>query len=254
MVFLYPFPDQQEMIRRHSSREYADHPYFIAGEELADVSGNKLHRLLLEELKQRLPSDAHILDVGAGSGDFIGYASKYFTNIQGIEPSAYLSERARARTGKEIFNVAFEDFPKKNEYDAVILMDIIEHTADPKALLSKASEVLKPGGLLFVCTVDSNSLLYLLSPLVYVASSFVGKAKYILERIYCYQHNWYFNRKVLRGLLENSQFEVIVQNGYEFPLERLKESPVILWGLRLVYFLHQLLGMKTEQYILAKKL
>ena len=241
------------MIRRHSSKKYADHPYFIAGEELAEVGGNKLHQLLLEELKQRLPPNAHILDVGTGSGDFIGYASRHFANIEGIEPSAYLAERARARTGKEIFNVAFEDFSKNNKYDAVILMDIIEHTADPRALLSNASDVLKPGGLLFICTVDSNSLLYLLSPLVYLASSFVGKAKYVLERIYCYQHNWYFNRKVLRDLLENSQFETIIQNGYEFPLERLKESPVILWGLRLVYFLHQLLGMRTEQYVLAKK-
>jgi 2-polyprenyl-3-methyl-5-hydroxy-6-metoxy-1,4-benzoquinol methylase len=252
LVFLSPYPDRQEMIRRHQTEDYANHPYFKAGEEIAEKEGLELHHFLLTLLKSRLPSTARILDVGAGSGDFLSLAAPHF-QVSGVEPSPYLAERIEKRVGCPVFVGAFEDYQDSMGFDAVVLIDIIEHTADPRQLLQKAFDTLRPGGLLVVCTVDSNALLYHLGPLVWRLSGSVSQAKYILQRIFCYQHNWYFNRNVLKGVIQQAGFSILEHKGYEFPLNRLQESFIIVSGLRMLYLVQKILGSNTEQYLLAQK-
>jgi SAM-dependent methyltransferase len=252
LVFLTPHPDKDEMVRRHQTKEYADHPYFKAGEEAADQGGLSLHHQVIDKLRGRLHGRARLLDVGAGSGDFLRLAAPHF-DVAGVEPSSFLAERIRERMDCPIFVGAFEDYDRREDADAVLLMDIIEHAADPRRLLRKAHETLRPDGLLYVCTVDSNSLLYRLAPWVWRMSGVSAKAHYILHRIFCYQHNWYFNRRVLCRLVEEAGFTVVEHQGYEFPLNRLRESLVVKTGLRALYAAQKLLDSNTEQYLLAKK-
>ncbi len=253
LIFVHPYPTQAQMVERHMSRDYADHPYFTAGEDVADSGSHDIHRLALDALAAHLPREARILDVGAGSGDFVRAAATCFANVEGLEPSPHLAARARQRTGKTIIEAPFEAFSPDLPYDAVVLMDIIEHTADPRAVISKARGLLRPGGLLFICTVNSSSLLYGLSPLLAQAARIAGKFRYLLERVYCYQHNWYFNEQALAGVVRHCEFDVLEHKRYEFPLDRLHENRLILLGLRLVYFMQKLLGSSTEQYLLAKR-
>jgi 2-polyprenyl-3-methyl-5-hydroxy-6-metoxy-1,4-benzoquinol methylase len=240
------------MIQRHTTKKYADHPYFKAGEAISKEEGLELHHKLLNMLKSRLKPEACILDVGAGTGDFLAMASSYF-KMKGIEPSPYLAERIQRRTGCKVFVGAFEDYDGKDEFDAVVLMDIIEHTSDPRVLLKKVFKVLRSGGLLFISTVENNSLLYKLAPLIWKASRYSDKARYILQRIFCYQHNWYYNKYVLKNLIEQSGFSVLEHQGFEFPIKRLNENFILLFGLRFIYMLNALLGLRTEQCLLAQK-
>ncbi|HXG12338.1 MAG TPA: class I SAM-dependent methyltransferase [Gemmataceae bacterium] len=252
LVFLSPHPGKDEMVRRHQTKEYADHPYFRAGEEAAEQGGLELHHQVIAMLRAHLGARARLLDVGAGSGDFLRLAAPHF-RVAAVEPSPYLARRIRERIDCPVFVGAFEDYEAAGDSDAVLLMDIIEHAADPRRLLRKAGEVLRPGGLLYVCTVDSDSLLYRLAPLVWRLSWLSPKARYVLHRIFCYQHNWYFNRLVLRRLVEEAGFTVLEHRGYEFPLNRLREGLVVKAGLRAIYVVQKLLGSNTEQYLLARK-
>lgn len=253
LVFLYPYPSQEQMVARHLSREYAEHPYFQAGEDMSAQGETPLHSLAFSALSRHIPRDSRVLDVGAGAGDFVRAASSRFPNVEGLEPSPHLARRARERSGKVIIESSFENFSPDTPYDAVVLMDIIEHTADPRAVLAKAKELLKPGGMVFICTVNSSSLLYKLSPIISAAASLSRKARYILERIYCYQHNWYFNERALAGIVRDAGFEMILHERYEYPLDRLRESRLIIAGLRMIYLLQRLLGSSTEQYLLARR-
>lgn len=253
LIYLFPFPDKDTMIRRHQTEAYAQHPYFAAGEAAAAATdGFALHRRFLSLLTRDLPPRARVLDVGAGTGDFIELASAAF-EMTAIEPSPYLAERIRKRTPCRVFEGAFEDFVPERPYDAVLLMDMIEHTADPRGLLRHAANALKPGGILFVCTVDSRALLYRLGRIAWRASAVSGTAKYVLHRIFCQQHNWYPNRPVLGQLAREAGFAIVDHQGYEFPLDRLRESPWLVAGLRLVYGAQKLLGARSEQYLLARK-
>lgn len=252
LIFRFPYPDQAEMVRRHQTESYANHPYFAAGTHAAEGDGFGLHQTFLSLLKKYLPSGGRVLDVGAGTGDFVAVGAGAF-EMSAVEPSPYLAEQIRQRTRAEVFQGAFEDFSPTAQYDAVLLMDIIEHAADPRTLLRQAAAVLRPGGLLFVCTVDSQALLYAFGPAAWWASRFSRKARYVLHRIFCEQHNWYFNRRVLAGVVREADFAILEHQGYEFPLERLRESLIIVAGLRVIYGLQQVLGANTEQYLIARK-
>ena len=176
LVFPFPYPSQEEMVRRHESREYAMHPYFAAGEAIADKDGLGFHQQVVTLLAARLPAGSRLLDVGAGTGDFLKLASGHFA-VTGVEPSPHLARRIEQRIQCPLHVGPFEEFRPLEPFDAVVMMDIIEHTADPRRLLRQAFEVLRPGGLLFVCTVDSRSLLYQLGPLVWRLSAISAKAR-----------------------------------------------------------------------------
>ncbi len=253
LIYLFPYPDQHEMIRRHQTEAYAAHPYFAAGGDAAAThEGFRLHRRFLSLLERHLAPGSRVLDVGAGTGDFVELGSATF-RMSAVEPSRFLAARIRARAACEVFEGAFEDFAPAEPFDAVLLMDMIEHAADPRALLRHAAAVLKPGGVLFVCTVDSRALLYRLGPLTWRAARVSRTAGYVLHRIFCAQHNWYFNRVVLARVAREAGFTVLDHQGYEFPLDRLRERRLLVAGLRGVYWAQQLLGANTEQFLIARK-
>lgn len=252
LVFPFPYPTQQEMVRRHQSEEYAAHPYFAAGEAAADETGLGFHHRVAAMLAERLPKDARLLDVGAGTGDFLKLAASHFA-VAAVEPSEHLARRLGERIQCPLHVGPFETYTPAEKFDAIVMIDIIEHAADPRGLLNHARDLLKPGGLLFIATVDSQSLLYRMSPLIWRASAFSQKAAYVLRRIYCYQHNWYFNRAVLGSIVSRAGFNVVEHRGYEFPLNRLRESAVILLGLRAIYAAQAVWGANTEQYLLAAR-
>jgi hypothetical protein len=58
---------------------------------------------------------------------------------------------------------------------------------------------------------------------------------------------------VLGQVVRDAGFAAIEHQGYEFPLDRLRESPVVVAGLRAVYLAQRLLGANTEQYVIARK-
>jgi len=252
LVYLTPAPTQAEMVRRHQSKEYAEHPYFTAGEQAAETRGLPVHEIVLSKLIALLPQGGRLLDVGAGTGDFLNYAAKHF-GVDAVEASPYLADRIRKRIACQVFEGPFENYEVREPYDAVVLMDIIEHAADPRRLLRKAYDTLRPGGILAITTIDSDCLLYRMGPVVEWVSRVNRKAKYVLERIFCYQHNWYFNGEVLGDLVAQSGFQIVEHEGFEFPLNRLKESVMILAGLRVLYEMHKILGPKTEQLLIARK-
>jgi len=48
-------------------------------------------------------------------------------------------------------------------------------------------------------------------------------------------------------------FDVVEHRGYEFPLNRLRENPIILLGLRAIYAVQSVTGANTEQWLLASR-
>jgi 2-polyprenyl-3-methyl-5-hydroxy-6-metoxy-1,4-benzoquinol methylase len=251
LIYLEPAPSQAQMVARHASEEYAAHPYFEKGEEIAKRNILPLHEIALGILSKHLPIGSRVLDVGAGTGDFIEIAAEHYT-VSAIEPSPLLAEKIRNRMACPVFVGAFEDYHQPESADAVILMDIIEHAADPRKLLAQVRRTLRPGGLVFISTVDSASLLYRLGPIIWKVSKYSRFADYLLHRIFCKQHNWYFNRRVLGDIVKATGFTVLDHQGFEFPLSRLKEKALVLLGLRTLYFFHFLLGSNTEQYLVAQ--
>jgi SAM-dependent methyltransferase len=97
----------------------------------------------VERLNRESPRQ-HILDVGCGDGLYFPRLEK-FGQIEGIEPDASLVQdprwRARIRIG-----VLGKDFSPREEYDLVLMLDVLEHIEDERAALRAALAALRPGG------------------------------------------------------------------------------------------------------------
>lgn len=101
-----------------------------------------------------------VLDVGAGFGFFLAALEKAGYEAHGVEISPHAVEQARQRTqGQVIEQGAEEPLPfHDGHFDAVTLLDVIEHLKDYGATLESCRRVLKPGGKLFVITLNGHSL------------------------------------------------------------------------------------------------
>jgi len=101
-----------------------------------------------------------VLDVGAGYGFFLAALEKAGYEAHGIEISPHAVEQARQRTRGQVIKQGAEEplpFPDSH-FDAVTLLDVIEHLKDYRTTLASCHRVLKPGGKLFVITLNGHSL------------------------------------------------------------------------------------------------
>ncbi len=98
-----------------------------------------------------------LLDVGAGKGEFSRLAAGRGWRVTAVEPSLAAGDGLLSHGVESVCNVAFEDFEASGVYACVTLLDLVEHTRDPKAVVEKAASCLAPGGLLVILTPDAGS-------------------------------------------------------------------------------------------------
>jgi 2-polyprenyl-3-methyl-5-hydroxy-6-metoxy-1,4-benzoquinol methylase len=148
-------------------------------------------------------SSGRLLDVGCGAGFFLEAARQRGWNCSGCEFSPDLADYVRKQLQIEVLDGPFEDLPFTTEsYDAVTMWDVLEHTRDPRVALSKAWEILRPGGLIFLITPNIDGL--------------YPRVTYWPGRLVSYwphptppAHTFQFSKATLRRLLEGTGFQVV---------------------------------------------
>ena len=121
---------------------YAAYPIFSAKLDwkLYVVYGNMLRRLKRAGLRP----EHRILDYGCGSGVFV----------------KYLKEKGYTQAvGYDAYAEAYRDpAVLKKRYDCVVSQDVIEHVADPLALLRSFDALVEPSGLISIGTPDAAAI------------------------------------------------------------------------------------------------
>lgn len=104
--------------------------------------------------------EGRVLDVGAGYGFFLEALERAGYETAGLEISDHAVEQARRRIrGQVIEQGAETPFPFPDDhFDAITLLDVIEHLQDYHQTLASCRRCLKPGGKLFVITLNAHSL------------------------------------------------------------------------------------------------
>lgn len=105
------------------------------------------------DVTRHFSPEMELLDIGCGTG----WLNEDFPRYTGIDGS---SEAVRIAVG-EGRNVieGNADEPLRFEpasFDAVIMKDLLEHVANPVALVEEVLRVLRPGGLVFACSPDAQ--------------------------------------------------------------------------------------------------
>jgi len=115
--------------------------------------------LLLDVLQKHVPPASRLLEVGCGCG----YTSKTFEEAGYDMWSADLSENALGYSSKNgverLCRVSLTDLPFKNEFDAAVAFDVIEHIPDHLRCVEQLRDALRPEGTLIV-TVPAHPVLW----------------------------------------------------------------------------------------------
>jgi len=143
---------------------------------------------------EQLPLRARLLEVGVRDGSFGTAASTEYEYV-GIDPASAAARHARAR-GLEVYCASLPSFVNTGPaFDGITLFHVFENMADPHDTLGRIKDLLKPGGVLFLSTFDTEGLIYLFSENARMAQNF--RTHLIL-----------YSRSALIELLERSGFEI----------------------------------------------
>lgn len=112
---------------------------------------------LLDHVERHVPG-GRLLDVGAGPGYLLNLSRARGWDVSGIDANPWAVREARDRLGLDVRVGKLEDadFPDAS-FDAVAMLDLIEHVPQPAELLSEAARVTRPGGALALLTPDAGS-------------------------------------------------------------------------------------------------
>lgn len=98
-----------------------------------------------------------ILDVGCGWGNFLLMARSAGAAVVGCDLSPEACEFAETKLGLCIHCSDLRSCSSQiGTFDAVVMMDLIEHSIDPLLDLQAACDVIRPGGLLFLLTPNGG--------------------------------------------------------------------------------------------------
>jgi SAM-dependent methyltransferase len=151
----------------------------------------------LEEIERLAGGRGRLLDIGTAAGAFVAAAVKRGWDAEGCEPNRWLGEWGARHYGIRIRQGSvFEQDYTPGTFDVVTLWDVIEHTPNPRAVLDRCRELLKPGGLLIVNYPDIGSWI----------ARVLGRRWLFLTSV----HLWYFDRTTIARILETSGFRVEV--------------------------------------------
>ncbi len=113
---------------------------------------------ILDTLKRMMGERGRLLDVGAGRGDFARAANDEGWQVSVLEPSREAAKSLCAGY-MEVHNRRFEEFTAESRFDCVTMLDVIEHTRNPRAAVIRAADCLRVGGVALFLTPDGGSLL-----------------------------------------------------------------------------------------------
>jgi SAM-dependent methyltransferase len=111
----------------------------------------------LQTVRQHKQSGT-MLDLGCSSGGFLGFFRGDPWMLYGIEMSADCARRAEERTGADVFVGDILDAPFRSQsFDVITCFDVLEHLYEPRRVLEKVGEWLKPGGIFYVQVPNIDS-------------------------------------------------------------------------------------------------
>lgn len=198
LAFIHPKPTQTE-IKKLYNQDYFNNPQsHRCGYENYQKDKEliiKTSYLRLNQIEKYKPDKGKLLDVGCAMGFFLEAAQERGWDIYGIDVSPAATSVVKKQLDGRVFTGTLEEIPfPRHNLDVITMWDVIEHVSDPKKLLQQARILLKNDGVLVLTTPNSRSLWAKL-----MKDKWIG---------YKDEHFFYFNRKNLKLLLEQTGFSI----------------------------------------------
>jgi MPBQ/MSBQ methyltransferase len=151
---------EMEVLRAHLRAQYAGvFDEKIIEQHIGDYIDTSMGELLMDQLRGHGLSSCRLLDIGCGYGTTVLSLRQQGVDAIGVEFAAFEVEFARKQLKKlrpaddttHIYqhgDALRLPFPAES-FDAVTLINVLEHVPDYRKALAEAIRVLRPGGLLY---------------------------------------------------------------------------------------------------------
>ncbi|HEV2801776.1 MAG TPA: class I SAM-dependent methyltransferase [Pyrinomonadaceae bacterium] len=231
--------------------------YFEDVMAVEDEAQRRLGDTLAREAERRLGGRrGRFLDVGCGRGEVVRAAAERGWDAEGCDISAEFVRYAREKNGVRAHAATLEQMQYPDaSFDAVTLVEVIEHLYEPATTVRELSRIVRPGGVVYLSTPNEESVYQSLGNLYYKARG----RDWVVNL--CPTWNLYhihgFSPRSLRYVLEEHAFgieDLVVYPGtFAVPRGRGLWDQVERVGTRVIERLANALGRSPYMYAWARR-
>ena len=191
----HPQPATEKLGRYYESDDYISHTDGKRSlfEKLYHTVKQKALRDKIKLIEGFQPAKGKILDIGAGTGDFLVMAKSSGWDVVGLEPNP------KAKAIAEVKGVTFlnelSQMPDHST-DVITMWHVLEHVPDVEAQIAELKRIVKPDGTIIIAVPNFKS---------YDAQHY-GKfwAAYDVPR-----HLWHFSKIAIKKLFSKQEMELV---------------------------------------------
>ena len=194
MLVTYPQPKLDELDSYYESESYISHTDSKA--TLVDKMYQSVKRIMLNKKLEIVSSfnqnKGSLLDVGAGTGDFLNAAKKDGWSINGVEPNSKARNLANQKNISLVEDI--NQLPTQ-KYDVITLWHVLEHIPNLFEYIETLKSLLKENGILIIAVPNYKSY----------------DATYYKEFWAAYdvpRHLWHFSSKGIKKLFAQFNFKL----------------------------------------------
>ncbi len=193
LVYQNPQPKPDEVALRYNDSyfnyEYSNEDNFF-NLMLLGLADAGFHNSELERWQ-----DKTFLDIGCATGKLLAYMQNRNWKVRGVEICKESAEYGIKQRGVPIFIGTLPQAKLRSEsFSLIHFSHLIEHVADPRALLAEVRRILKPGGRVIITTPNCTG---------FQARLFKNAWRSAIA-----DHLFLFSQKTLMRLLKSLQFNI----------------------------------------------
>lgn len=233
LVITHPQPAITDLPQYYDSPDYISHTDGNRSlfEKLYQIIKNIALKNKLK-LSNKYAIKGQVLDIGAGTGDFLIVLKNNGWSITGVEPNNKAKDIAVLKGVN--FASATDTLPN-NSFDLITMWHVLEHVVDVEKQIAELKRLLKPNGTILVAVPNFNS---------YDANYYGGYwAAFDVPR-----HLWHFSKTAINALFKVQNFEVVKTVPMKFDSFYVSLLSEKYKTGKMNYFKAFLIGLKSNRY------
>ena len=194
MLITHPQPSLENLGKYYESEDYISHTDNQRSlfEKLYHFIKNIALKNKLNLINSHQPNKGRILDIGAGTGDFLSVAKKDGWQTIGVEPSTKAKSIA---INKGVSFVELTTELENNSFDVISMWHVLEHVSDLNKQIKELKRLLKPTGTLIIAVPNFKSF----------DAKYYGKFWAAFDVPI---HFWHFSKTAIKLLFEKEKMKL----------------------------------------------